>query len=82
MERNLWYAVTTDEYDAWDRGSADYEKALAIANEEAERDDIAWVELLTIDDGPDPFCLDAEKIKGDRMEHQREPASVDYLSIF
>lgn len=42
-----------------------------MANEEAERDDIAWVELLTIDDGPDPFCLDAEKIKGDRMQHQR-----------
>lgn len=61
--RKIWYCVTSNRYDAWDYGSTRRRKALVFAHKEAKRDGVDWVELLTIDDGSDPVCIAAERIK-------------------
>lgn len=61
--RKIWYCVTSNRYDAWDYGSTKRREALSMARRETKRDGVEWVELLTIDNEPDPVCLAAERIK-------------------
>ncbi len=61
--RKIWYCVTSNRHDTWDNGSTRRREALAIARREAKRDCVEWVELLTIDNGTDPVCIAAKRIK-------------------
>lgn len=48
MKRNdLWYAVQTEGYDAWDNGSTRWREALVMAHSEARKN--GWADIAMID---------------------------------